>query len=68
MNKSPEELDVELHECELTGGTIVLSEHGGTMFATEDEACTFQRHWRELHGLDPITGEEVRELSFLCGE
>ena len=30
------------------------------LYDTEEEACAFQRSWREIHGRDPITGEVAR--------
>ena len=32
-----------------------------TWFKTERQACAFQRHWRELFGLNQMTGEPLSE-------
>lgn len=35
----------------------VTADNLATFFDTEAAVCEFQRHWRVMHGLDPITGE-----------
>lgn len=65
-----EHRDVQISDLREYGNTLfpdgkpwaaITSENMGTYFATEDEACAFQRHWRELMHLNPMTGEFLIE-------
>ena len=52
-----EDLDLHINEQE-SGLFQALSPKGYALYLdSEDEAYALQRHWRALHGLDPMTGE-----------
>ena len=52
-----ETLDLEIHELD-DGMWLAIAANGNNVaFPTEDAVCAFQRQWRQLHGLHPMTGE-----------
>ena len=52
--------DIEVQEdLDDAGFWAVVPSGLGLHFDTEAEACDFQRDWRFLHNLDPMTGEEL---------
>lgn len=41
--------------------SVLTADNMVTFFKSEKSACSFQRHWRELMHLDPVTGEFIIE-------
>lgn len=53
--------DIDLQLDEQADGSFLVVSPNNHLLAMPDErsACELQRHWRTLHGLDPMTGDYV---------